>query len=1013
MWRLLSIVSVLVVIIFLYSMNIREKEGFSETEIAGLRRQMSELDATESTIRDRRYFDRLNIRKKRVELMQLKNTLSESYAKDVCDKVPQFEEMNPSDLSKASLQDGKLSFKKTYHKGTWDEEDSECVSPFPKKQICSDYTVNCASEGTNNLVHRIGVDNGDSCEFDSCPIYCLSYNEDCSELRTRAGEHTFHPITGVRSNCVNPLDDNMAECIEAVPENCPQKPYYYYDDNNITIRSNLSTRSVDASKTCRYERSVTDRPTFNTMEQAMSNCSGMSAFKECYSPNGPGRFLHSTHRLDRSGCFYPGDPGTCKSFSELTCPSSPPYYTVRGSVFDSQAGEFYKSYDSSTVPQSLSRDSSGYVCVHTQPSGTMSPSELYNTCESSCFSGDGSEPATTKSGSINSDRSTCVVPDCYAASQKIHPSDCPEQSYYYYDTDNLTVLSGNKTKDVVQNACVYSIPTDASLPTFDNEDAARDSCGGMYGTKVCYYEQSNGDVLSETHSLDRNTCAYIQERSNCMDTVSTGSSCPGTTTYYKTDSNVTYEGSGRARKTVLSENVSNQLTASSPTEFVCSQSPPSPGYSLQPECTMECYTPTSGTARVNVSGVLEGDQCVVFSDCHQTRRLSECSDTTTYYKLGTGEFDGSGRYNYPIETEVLTYTLDNNVCEQTPASTGFGSLPTECNKECYSALGGPSRLVSGTVTPSGCTIEDCYDTEQLTECSEGTTYYTLDAGSFDGSGNFQKNVESVRIPHTVQDNECVIQSAPTGYGPLPTDCSKVCYPGDGGDPREVTGIATSSNCIMSDCFETRHQSSEAPIISGYTFDDGSECVDSGTGTIYRANDGEFLSDDTYMFTQDKKEVPYTQNENGECSLLSANPGYGESPVDCTAVCYDGTESISKSGSWDSTDTTCTVPDCKACGAENNQVDVYKHTFNRYDMWNQKAIFDVDTQSVPTALNSSNICEIGELPAGYTLSNQCTYDNCHRVEEDPSTRYTKTGVMIGSDKCEVRGCFTGEQIYWED
>ena len=910
MGRLVFLVCLAALLVLLYSMSVPKVEKFTQTEIGKLMTHMSELDSTEAVLNERRYSNRVNIHKKKADFKEFEAALSQSYKQDVCDNVAQFEEMNTSNLSNATNQDNVLLVKKSYHKGTWDSETDTCLSPFPKEQNCSDYTVDCASEGTNSLVHRIGEDNGDSCKFDSCPIYCTSYNEECYELRAREGDFSFSEVSGVRSNCVNPLDDNVATCVEPVAENCPQKEFYYYEDDNITITSNFATRTVDSANVCRYSRDITDRPTFGTMMEAMSNCSGMSAVKECYSPNGPNRFMHSTHRLDRFGCFHQGVPGICKTFSELSCPESLPYYTVEGSVFDSAQGALYKTYESSTVPQYLSAEGMDYVCVHSQPTGTLTGGELSSSCEGVCFLGDGTEPAVKKSGSMSANRSTCTITDCYANSQKVRPEDCPERSYYYYDRDNTMVLSSNKTKDVVQNECVYSIPNTAPQPNFEAEDAARSNCAGLLVSKLCYYEDSDGDVRSESHSLNRNDCSYIGERSGCMSTVSTGAPCPGSTIYYKTGDAVVFDGAGRASRNVVSESVSNTLTADSPTHFVCSEGAPSPGFASQAECSVDCFTTTSGQTTTNVEGVVEGDQCVVSTDCHDSARLTNCSQTTTYFKLGAGSYDGTGQYIYPMDKATVNHTLVNNACEPGSASSGFGSMPSECSIDCYPTDGGPRRTVTGSATSSQCVIFDCHETQQVPDCTENTNR--------------------------------------------------------------------------------------------------------GMGTVFKANnDGEFLSNDSYTFTQEKKTVPYTKAPDGACSTVIANPGFSESSVDCKAVCYEGAKSVVKTGSWDSTQTTCTVEDCKACGATNNQAEVYKHTFNNYNIWSQTAIFDVETQSVPTSLTSSDICERVEIPVGYSTSDQCSYDDCHRVEGDPSTRYTKSGSIVGSYKCEVKECLTGEQILWVD
>ena len=72
-----------------------------------------------------------------------------------------------------------------------------------------------------------------------------------------------------------------------------------------------------------------------------------------------------------------------------------------------------------------------------------------------------------------------------------------------------------------------------------------------------------------------------------------------------------------------------------------------------------------------------------------------------------------------------------------------------------------------------------------TDCAESTTYYKLEEGSHDTEGNYLYRVSSSTVPQTLSDNVCEFTPAPSGYGSLPTNCSKDCYPADGGGGREA------------------------------------------------------------------------------------------------------------------------------------------------------------------------------------------------------------------------------------
>lgn len=601
------------------SSKIEEEFSAEDTEIGALMGHMGNMDSAEVHIKEQMYENRMSEKSKDTGFKDMNLELKEAYDRNVCKEVPQFENVSLTDFTKAKNHDGTLMFSKTYHIGRWDEETKECKSPFPDKPtdvICSDYNVDCASEGTDRLIHRIGTDGGDVCKFENCPMYCMSYNLDCHELYTKGETHSFVPVIGIRSNCLNPVDDNYQNCLKPTKENCPSKYYFYYDDDNRTVRSNLYTVSVGANKTCVYSHDVGDRLVFATYEDALKNCDGKNAFKTCYTPNGANNFLETKHRLNRFHCGYDKEPRVCKDFSEVSCAPSPPYFSKGVSMFDSERGTFDKTYSSKTVAQSLSKTASGYSCAHTAPSGTIPNEELREDCRKDCFSSDGSELAT-KYGVLNADKSRCTVHDCYAESQKVGPEDCADEAYYYYDADNTTVKSGLKAKSVVNNACVYVLPNYAPRTTFATEEAARANCPSKSPTKTCYYPGANGDLISRQHALDRSTCEYVGITPDCVTNVDAGEPCEGTSTYYKVQGATTYR-EGRASKPVLSEEVPNELEESPSGNLICAPGLAPPGYEANPECKIECYTSTSGSRRVSTPGVVDGGYCMVPGGCFES-----------------------------------------------------------------------------------------------------------------------------------------------------------------------------------------------------------------------------------------------------------------------------------------------------------------------------------------------------------------------------------------------------------
>ena len=449
--------------------------------------QIGDQESSEAEIKTRIHEDAIVEAEKSTSLRSDSYHITREVNKANCMSLAQFETMSTSNISSARHQEGALLLSKSYHKGEWDDEKGRCINPVaegPDKIDCTQTRVECAASNSDRLSVRVGRQDTnltDTCAFDACPIYCLSYGADCWELKSNQGEYFFQEKTDARTNCVDASDENMGNCVEPLVQNCPDKLYYYYDTDNITIRSNLQSVTVSSDYRCVYTK-PTDIVTFDTLAEAQASCTGMSAVKSCYTPGGSGQFSHSEHALDRAVCSYPTEPSVCMDYSQLSCPDSPEYYSTGTSAYDSAAGVYRKSFTSSTVPQSLElQTDGGYACTHTQPSGALLQSQLTSACSARCFLGDGTVSAITKSGSVNS-LNECMISDCHETSQRIDVSSCPTQSYYYYGADNTTINSAPKTTQVNSyNQCSYSIPGSAPVPNFETQALAAANCGGIFG----------------------------------------------------------------------------------------------------------------------------------------------------------------------------------------------------------------------------------------------------------------------------------------------------------------------------------------------------------------------------------------------------------------------------------------------------------------------------------------------------------------------------------------------------
>ena len=922
--------------------------------------QIGDQESSESEIRTRIQADALAEAEKTTSLQSDSYRITRDVEKADCLALAKFESMSASNLSSARHQEGALLLTKSYHKGEWDDDKGQCTNPGSEtadRIDCAQTRVECADSNSNRLAVRVGRQDSnmsDTCVFDACPIYCLSYGVNCWELKSNQGDHFFEGKPDGRSNCVDASHENNGVCVEPVVQNCPDKFYYFYDTDKTTIRSNLQSVTLSSDYRCVYTKPV-DQITFDTLVEAQESCTEMATTKSCYAPNGSGQFSHSQHTIDRSVCRYPSEPSVCMEYSELSCPNSPEYYSVRSSSYDSAAGVYRRTFSSSTIPQRLELQSDGgYLCAHTQPSGGITQSQLASECSASCFLGDGTASPVTKSGSVNS-QSECLISDCHETSQQRDVSSCPLQSYYYYAGDNTTISASPKTKAVSSfNQCTYSIPDSAPLPNFESRALALDNCGGLPSTKVCQYTDSSGSVASETHPLDRTECSYTGERSGCSSGFAAGTDCPGTTVYSKVNDDVVYFD-GTARKMISSTTLSHKLRSSSGGGFTCEAQVAPSGFVANPDCSIDCYTQNGGATMQTIQGSVEGGECMVSSGCFDSAQLTECSESTTYYKLGAGTYDGSGNFEKPVQSTTVAHTLDNNNCVETPPPIGYDAVPSLCSNTCFPSNGAASRQVTGSVTGSNCVITDCYENQKVVPSSmdrpppDSISGYTLDDGSAYGvaSEDLYKMYYHVDLSKQashahggkVSAQECANECEKT------CDCMAFTY-------YTVGGLSTdpSKNCFTThlpkESSETMIKLSSRPATSAIRHNYVKDSYKNRMGTVER--------DGVHLMT----ELPLSSEKCPDANIVAeceTKDVYKLGDVVRTNVWHGS------SGGWD------------------------------------KASAALVTQSVTGAPSGTSSCEYS-IPEGYTEDLPvCSLPECER----PSGAYVSRS---GLETCEVNQCY---------
>lgn len=927
---------VLLIFIFLFTLVLlyghlsRKIESFV-SPVEELISQINDQETSEEEIQNRIQDDAVEEANKTKALRSDTYDITREVNKANCLNLAQFETISTSNLTFARHERDSMLLQKSYHKGEWDEDRDRCINTVSEGDDivnCSQTQVECADSNSDELSLRMGRQHSNMsniCVFDNCPVYCLSYGENCWELKSNQQELFFQQKRNARTNCVDASDENMGNCLDPVVDNCPNKLYYFYDSG--VIRSNMQSISLSSDHKCTYTK-PSHTMTFDTLEEAQSNCAGMNTTKICYLPNGSGEFSRTEHSLDRSVCGYPSEPSECMEYSQLSCADSPEYFSVGSSSYDSVAGVFRKTFSSSASPSTLEVQSDGsYKCVHSQPADSFRQSELASQCRASCFLGDGTPNAIMKSGTVNS-YNECVISDCHETSQQMDVSSCPAENYYYYGGDNSTIRSSPKTKEVnAFNQCTYTIPGDAPRPNFETRSSAEANCSGSPLMKTCQYTDSDGNVSNETHNLNRENCSYTGERSGCSSGITAGTDCPGSTTYYKVNDDAVYSN-GSARKTVSSVTVSHQLSATPGSAYSCeAQSAPS-GFEDNPTCTIDCYTAAGGANTQTIGGIIDQNECIVSSGCYDTDQ-STPSTIIEHDTIAGYTFDDGTAYGIAAEDLYKMYYKVDLSKQGSFAHVGKSSAQEcadECDQNCdciafsYYPVGGsstdPSKNcytihlpredtemeIKESSRPSSSAMrhvyqKDIHKTSMSTvhrngkyyikdiplvsnsictpvDCAESATYYKLDAGSYDDIGNYQYNVLSTIVSQVAEGTVCVDGSVPSGYGSRPANCSQTCFSEEGGAARTVTGIVSGTSCTIRDCHENEQVVSspveECDMKTVYKLDDTTRVQQ------YHGADGGYDKGSAILLTQT---LQGTRSTNNECEYVLPS-GFSDDKPEC-------------------------------------------------------------------------------------------------------------------------------------
>jgi len=438
-------------------------------------------------------------------------------------------------------------------------------------------------------IASIGAEKSGTCVFDNCPVYCASHGDTCTQLTTDlAGDSYFNYVQG-KSNCVDSHHntDNLS-CIAPTKENCPPKNVYYYEKD--TIKERPAVVSVNADMKCVYEPPADDSSVvyFMTREDALRNCRGMPSERTCYTAH-PKSFEHGTYSLDRTTCTYNDEPPNCILESDLRCEGSVKNFELVGETYDDTRGIKTDVYSQNDVPDTLTPMGKNYTCVSVQ---TTPPN-----CADVCYTSDGKYAPKLRKGTMVDN--TCYISDCFSKPQRRFVGDCEAEPYYFYASDNETVLQGFKNTSVSDtNECVYDTPNDGRV-VFASLNDAKTNCRGAEGSIKCF--DRNTSTLN-THLLNRNTCQYDGAPASC-ESVAVGDICEGETTFQRYSQDITTDADGTLRRNVIQTTLPNTYSSTDGVRFQCGAPPTPTGYENE-VCGVSCY----GTFK---PGVVENNECVV------------------------------------------------------------------------------------------------------------------------------------------------------------------------------------------------------------------------------------------------------------------------------------------------------------------------------------------------------------------------------------------------------------------
>ena len=413
----------------------------------------------------------------------------------------------------------------------------------------------------------------------------------------------------------------------------------------------------------------------------------------------------------------------------------------------------------------------------------------------------------------------------------------------------------------------------------------------------------------------------------------------------------------------------------------------------------DSYKTSISTAKRNGKDYITNIPLISETSCASV----DCSGSaTTYYKLDSGSYDSAGKYTYQVLSSNVDDVVESGACVPGTAPSGYGAQPTECSQTCFPTAGGPARSVTETVSGTSCVMSNCHETEQITDCSESTTYYKLDSGSYDSAGKYTYQVLSSNVDDVVESGACVPGTAPSGYGAQPTECSQTCFPTAGGPARSVTGTVSGTSCVISNCYENRH------------------C---GSNTVYSRDSGTYDGEGNYVYNVISSNIPRVDNGSG-CVNGSIPSGYTETQPTCSQTCFpdNGTGQREVTGVLNA-QSQCVFTNCyeeqQPCGYTTYTTQaVDPNSFQKKTAWalrthdGTKSV-PIETIEVANLINANGEClPPTNIPAGaIDASTACSVTAQQQVcaeSRSNNVAVAATGTITknadGTSSCTLENCY---------